>query len=50
MNKCILGVYDARIRVVLEHMCWLLRVDMTSVEDIEEHILTVLRSREEISE
>jgi len=44
------GVYDARVRIVVEHMSWLLRVDMKSVEVVEEHLLEILKSHKELSE
>ena len=44
------GVYDARVRVVVEHMSWMLRVDMKSVEFIEDHLIEVLRNHGALSE
>lgn len=44
------GAYDARVRVVVEHMSWLLRVDMRSVEAIEDHLLEMLKNHGELSE
>ncbi|XP_067947899.1 transmembrane and coiled-coil domain-containing protein 4-like [Watersipora subatra] len=49
MNTIADGKYDARVRVILEQICWLLRVDLKSVEDIEEQILEILKSAEELS-
>lgn len=44
------GDYDARVRVVIEQMCWLLRVDMSQVEVVEEQLLTALKNQAELSE
>lgn len=44
------GKYDARVRVVLEHMCWLLRVEISSIETIEDQMLAVLKNRATLSE
>ena len=43
-------MYDARVRVLVEHMSWMLRVDMKSVEFIEDHLIEILRNHGELSE
>lgn len=44
------GEYDSRVRVVIEHMCWLLRADISTVERIEEQMLAELKQQATLSE